>query len=386
MQSGNEKDAEQFFKDSSTWLLHDCVLIIGSKEHRIREIEMYFTSEQHQDPFTHCHPLQSTSMNWYFHRMNNSPNASYKGGSFKGLDITIGNKNKNFAGGILIRSLEEIQTKKIICGPSLCVDYILNTNSCDSVDSFVKTKLNDNLDATCNMQSYLFLKDTTGVPRKEARKKIIFTARIGLYFTKKDVSLEKQQQFIFKLYRAVSDHFQISKGKVLAIVALLEKGTSVSEIMQLTGCTHKMVSKYTCWFYDGQNMNPNSFIGNKWTEAQLCTCYASVTKKFPNFTNSNIVEKQSFIPIDYPPEPEPIYTQTNSVPSVTTNHLEELFACARKALIENEPKVETKPKKPKIKSYEKETPKNDIIIIEEIVKNSSNRGVKRNKFGALSNY
>lgn len=76
----------------------------------LAEIEYYYEGGNHHDTFTHCDPLQQTTYarhdsqqwrevhrrcadvvtycraNWYFHKSG----ATYKGGSYKGLDITFG--------------------------------------------------------------------------------------------------------------------------------------------------------------------------------------------------------------------------------------------------------------------------------------------------------
>lgn len=44
--------------------------------HRILELEIYCTCAQHDDPYTHCDPVQYTTGNWYFHKMGKG----YKGG------------------------------------------------------------------------------------------------------------------------------------------------------------------------------------------------------------------------------------------------------------------------------------------------------------------
>lgn len=276
----NGSDINNYFHQTAEWLLQQAVLVIRGQNHRLREIEFYFTSDNHQDPFTHCHPLQSTFGTWYFHRMN-ATTGSYKGGTFKGLDITVG--NKNCAGGFLIRSIEKIETNEIICGPSLCVDYIIQQNNSENIDLFVKTKLQENLSVFSSTQNFLTLKNGDQV--KLGKKQIIFTGRIGLYFTKKSVSLEQQQKFIFKLYRAVSDTYQLNKGKSLAVVSLLENNKSVDEIKCITHSGNKVIEKYLNCFNKGRNENPSNYLGNKWSDAELCECYGAVTKKFPNYNS-----------------------------------------------------------------------------------------------------
>lgn len=91
--------------------------------HRIAELEFYYNTAVFPDPYPHGDELQRTAGQWcgarqfhpspliatcgnrsvhfcrYFHRTG----GTYRSGTFKGLDITIGTDEKNY-GGILIRS------------------------------------------------------------------------------------------------------------------------------------------------------------------------------------------------------------------------------------------------------------------------------------------
>ncbi|HAX77412.1 MAG TPA: hypothetical protein DCY88_16650 [Cyanobacteria bacterium UBA11372] len=109
---------ETWFNRIASQLLFGCYLVVGNQPHRLVEIEFYYFSETHPDPFTHRAPLQLECGRWYFHRTR----GSYRSGSFKGLDLTFGDGQA--FGGILIRSLVT-PDGKLIDGPSLCVDYLL---------------------------------------------------------------------------------------------------------------------------------------------------------------------------------------------------------------------------------------------------------------------
>src|SRR5205823_3994142 len=82
--------------------------------------------EGHPDPFTHRDPLQRENGRWYFHRTR----GAYRGGSFKGLDLTFGD-GRAF-GGFLVRTIEA-PSGALIVGPSLCVDHLLARAGAKSV-------------------------------------------------------------------------------------------------------------------------------------------------------------------------------------------------------------------------------------------------------------
>lgn len=76
----------------------------ASKYFRVAEIEFYlndYAEAGHKDTFTHGDPMQKQTGKWYFHKFGNS----YKAGTYKGVDISIGKGEGVAAGGILLRSL-----------------------------------------------------------------------------------------------------------------------------------------------------------------------------------------------------------------------------------------------------------------------------------------
>lgn len=94
-------------------------LMIGGHPHRIVEMEVYAYNQEHPDMYVHCHPDQQHPGRWYFHRHGNG---TYRNGTFKGLDITMGNPETYC--GILIRALWYNDT--CVVGPSKVVDHILS--------------------------------------------------------------------------------------------------------------------------------------------------------------------------------------------------------------------------------------------------------------------
>ncbi len=101
----NENDINGSFYEIADNLMNKWAIQIESKQYRIAEIEFYYNSEFHVDPYAHGHTLQNETGRWYFH------------GS--GLDLTIGGNGSY--GGILIRAIYDLEGKNYIYGPLKCV-------------------------------------------------------------------------------------------------------------------------------------------------------------------------------------------------------------------------------------------------------------------------
>ena len=115
------------FDKIATYLMNSVAMVINDKHYyRLVEIEFYLNGGKHPDVFTHSDKDQKTCGEWYFHKMN----GSYKGGSYKGLDITFGRHDTCF-GGILIRGIQlsNDPTAIIIEGPCLVVDQVLKRSA-----------------------------------------------------------------------------------------------------------------------------------------------------------------------------------------------------------------------------------------------------------------
>jgi 3-methyladenine DNA glycosylase Mpg len=123
-------------------ILNDLILVIDPpssvedgkmiKKFRICEIEMYYRNSAHPDEYVHGHRNQLNHSHFYFHRYNNG---SYKAGTYKGLDITLGNENLYF--GILIRSIEDTETNEFIEGPCRVVNKLLDSFGVENVKEFM---------------------------------------------------------------------------------------------------------------------------------------------------------------------------------------------------------------------------------------------------------
>ena len=95
-----------------------------NKTYRIYEIEMYYCNDQHKDLYTHCHPLQLENGSFYLHRLPNK--VSFKEGTYKCMDYTLGDKNTNTYFGVLIRAMIDVQTGEFYAGPCICVNQLFS--------------------------------------------------------------------------------------------------------------------------------------------------------------------------------------------------------------------------------------------------------------------
>jgi 3-methyladenine DNA glycosylase Mpg len=175
------------------------VLNINNEEWKIREIEFYYHSNKHPDTFTHCDKEQINSGLWYFHKQNGK---SYKGGSFKGLDISCGNDESSY-GGILIRSISK--DDEFIEGPCKVVDKILEICNVSSISELVP-KLKEVFEIS---PLYLSQKKTE---RKKEEQRIYTSPRVGLSLKK-----NKNLLYIMKPYR-FTNSLSIKKYKCLIVL------------------------------------------------------------------------------------------------------------------------------------------------------------------------
>lgn len=121
--------------ETITRLLTATELLVAGHPHRFLELEFYYCSSEHPDTFTHCHPDQKTFGKWCFHRAGKKADCSYRNGTYKGLDISIGNEQA--FGGILIRGLLDLTTGKVISGPCRVVNHILALTGEETIPGLV---------------------------------------------------------------------------------------------------------------------------------------------------------------------------------------------------------------------------------------------------------
>lgn len=192
----------------ATYVLSNLYICANGNIYRMIEIELYIYNNTHKDIFTHRHSKQSEFFIWYFHQMSEREN-SYKGGTYKGLDIACG-----FDGGyhgILIRAVVNLSDQTVIEGPCNVVNEILRQSEVDSIQELITDRLENNLSCTNPM---LFIGSTPFDPTT------IYTApRIGL--TLKGNNAAAKQSFINKHYRYIifKDKIKKEKRKMIELAA-----------------------------------------------------------------------------------------------------------------------------------------------------------------------
>jgi hypothetical protein len=220
--------AETWFHAIAMHLLGPCRLRAADASCRLVEIEFYFDSNAHPDPFAHRDPIQASCGRWYFHRIG----GSYRGGSFKGLDLTFGHGGAH--GGILIRSLETPEGRLVV-GPSLCVDYLLATTGSASVAALASAIADR---SATDPESPLQLIDGASAATVEVR--LFRSARVGLSLKRHNDAIAADR--LARPYRFLTEPRRVTKGRPELIAALLAAGHSPDDVRRLTGSPLKAIA------------------------------------------------------------------------------------------------------------------------------------------------
>lgn len=128
------------FHEIANTILNKILIVAGTKLYRVCETEFYLFGKKHHDYYTHRSVEQSMKCKFYFHKYHNG---TYKSGTYKGIDITIGCDNPKTFFGCLIRSIYDIKTHEFVEGPCNCVNKILSNFNCSNVNDFMHS-VNDN--------------------------------------------------------------------------------------------------------------------------------------------------------------------------------------------------------------------------------------------------
>jgi hypothetical protein len=252
----------------STWfqriaeaLLQRTVLDVAGDAHELCEIEFYFHGEGHPDPFTHGQALQRSSGRWYFHKSGES----YRGGTYKGLDITFGPPDA--FGGILLRSLSTSEGQ-LINGSSLCVEHLLARTGHPDVASLAAAIGERNVTAR---ESPLRLR---AVP--ERAQTIYYTSRVGLTL-KRVTEHPEMPDYLVRRYRALTQPRRIEKGRVQLILALHQAGESADAIAALTGTPQRTVARYVADYESGRALESvESLHGRSLNATDLCRLHGAL--------------------------------------------------------------------------------------------------------------
>ncbi|KAJ2958622.1 hypothetical protein NQZ79_g5798 [Umbelopsis isabellina] len=258
---------QQQFEVICSKLLSEFVLCIGeSDQYRLLEVEAYlYEDEFHKDPFTHNHPKQRVPGRWFFHHVGMS--AGFRGGTRKGMDITMGDCRNECKGGFLIRAIQHITSGTVIDGPCLLVDNILKTLKMNNLKDLVNTYFNESKGTAGDKSSGFWLEHRPS-PVSELGKKrkvdhqtpqIYRSIRIGLGMKAKQDYLNRLD-FVGRPYRFVIQPHLLQKGKLWLALELLENSAlSIDEIAEVLNMKPSVIEEYQNAFLEGKT-HPKSIL------------------------------------------------------------------------------------------------------------------------------
>ena len=260
------------FSSMAAAYLNHTVLVVkpsGSntapKYFRVAEIEFYLNDHRvHKDTFTHGDELQKQTGKWYFHKFGNS----YRSGTYKGVDITIG-KGAGAVGGILLRSLMPLQLtssspgsmvfgngankKDFIEGPCNCVNRILEETKPQGTESFdianLVARTDFSLDIFDESSCMHLLCDTSERKVVLPQRTIAKSPRVGLTLKRYDAEKEKFWMADLRYLTFPALH---AKMKDYIVLAQLAAGSSITATSELTASKVPKVEELSTHFNKGR--------------------------------------------------------------------------------------------------------------------------------------
>ena len=230
----------------ANYILNGTILVNHNRNYLIKEVEAYLHSDDHPDPFVHKDPHQLSSGCWYFHRQNEK---AYKGGTFKGLDITFGYKDdENCYGGFLIRSLYCLTTQQLIQGPSNCVDDLCRNKGIVRLVYHLRKQTEEKPPIPVNLGSHLQL-----VPVENKRtQKMHASPRVGL--TLKRGTYQDKAQYLMRPYRFTVDSDKIKKNKSMIFIGGLVANNNLFDLVKELRVGTSVAKKWERTFLSGKAM------------------------------------------------------------------------------------------------------------------------------------
>ena len=175
----DEKNSNDIFKQIASKLINEYVILVNAKKFFITELEFYYHSDNHPDPYAHKHKLQYEFGKFYVHE---------KDGNRGGIDFTLGDSAKNICCGVLLRGLKD--TENIYTtGPNNVKKIVFYNNL--NVGNY--TELQKIIDGNTKV-----VIDTEVIKRE----KIYHSTRIGLKPTFED--FEFNGKYVYKLHRFIA--------------------------------------------------------------------------------------------------------------------------------------------------------------------------------------
>jgi len=219
----------------------------------------------------------------YFHRVPRHQGSAtsgppaYRGGSRKGLDLTIGTLNSPDSsnaqpvpvrGGILLRTLRRVSDSTVISGPSLLVDELLRSSGADEIPELVNEKWLGDISAFRAPPSaenpdsnpatlFIGVKETTATSTR-APLQMYKSPRIGLDLSHPSTRLDpsdRRVRYVSKPYRYfILPHLLTANGRgqtflgvhdhCVNVLQISKKSLLLGKIFSLTGLRSQTADKY----------------------------------------------------------------------------------------------------------------------------------------------
>lgn len=253
-------------------LLNEWDLWIAAQPHVICEVEVYVHGPSHADPYTHGDEGQRSCGVWYFHRKG----GTFKSGTFKGLDLAVGDGPAGVAGGLLLRAVRPLEggtAGAVTEGSCLVVDRILKLCDKLSIAALVEGRSAAELSAESTIGLHLR-------PAERKRTDAVWAApRVGLVPRRaedgKTHSDGRPEDFVARPYRFSSAPRLLSKFRSGFAAAAHLGGMPSDEIAK--GLALPKVSEYLEATAKGaREGKPDRFADRKISgQAELCELFGA---------------------------------------------------------------------------------------------------------------
>lgn len=205
---------KRIFDTVADYLLRNCKILVDHRTYAVTEIEFYYFSEEHPDPYVHKHPNQLKTGIWYFHDV--------------GQDLTFGSDGEY--GGILIRGISSLDKSRYIDGPVKTFDEMFNR----------ELRLDDAHSLVVKLEGMDFL---------DKEHKIYDFPRVGMY--PKD--REHDEEYLLKPYRFMSFPW-LTKAERHVIYLYAKYFKTDDGLPGKLEVDKSMIREYEKAFLEGQNM------------------------------------------------------------------------------------------------------------------------------------
>lgn len=240
------------FRNVAELLLTRATLVAGTAALRPTEIEFYYYGGHHRDEFAHRDSTQERLAYWYFHRTG----TSYRGGTYKGLDLTIGREG-HARGGVLLRAaaplVPDAPRASRIEGPSRLVDELLRLTQSPTIADLA-ARFDLAADPAPGSPLHLRLEPQ---PRPLA---VLASARVGLFLKRGD--LDAKARYLARPYRFLVEPALVRKGRLQLVLGLHREGRAPAEVARLTGVRLPQVERLVAAFERGRGRPARDYTGD----------------------------------------------------------------------------------------------------------------------------